>query len=168
MGWVVAGSKTDPPYKIFHLIELSGLERIHIMNEVSGISEIVLVVKDVAISAKFYREIVGLAPRTKESKDWAWFWVGEASRRQMLGLRKGKLLYEEQSPLPPGRRWGPIHFAMRVERRLLDTALQRVRSNGVEILGPQKFRWMNAISYYFYDPDANLVEFWSPEQGAED
>ena len=138
------------------------------MSVVSGISEIVLVVRDVAISAKFYREIIGLVPRTKETKEWAWFWVGDESSRQMLGIRKGKLLYEEHSPMPPDKRWGPIHFAMRVERSLLDTALQRVRSHGIEILGPEKFPWMRAISYYFYDPDANLVEFWSPEQGAEE
>jgi hypothetical protein len=23
--------------------------------------------------------------------------------------------------------------------------------------------WMNASSYHFYDPDGNLLEFWSPE-----
>jgi len=24
---------------------------------------------------------------------------------------------------------------------------------------------MNARSYYFYDPDGNLLEFWSPDPG---
>jgi hypothetical protein len=27
---------------------------------------------------------------------------------------------------------------------------------------------MRALSYYFYDPDGNLLEFWSPDQGGDD
>jgi catechol 2,3-dioxygenase-like lactoylglutathione lyase family enzyme len=33
---------------------------------------------------------------------------------------------------------------------------------GVDVFGPVEFEWMNAESYYFYDPDGNLLEFWSP------
>jgi catechol 2,3-dioxygenase-like lactoylglutathione lyase family enzyme len=36
------------------------------------------------------------------------------------------------------------------------------RSAGVEVYGPEQLDWMNAESYYFYDPDGNLLEFWSP------
>ena len=34
---------------------------------------------------------------------------------------------------------------------------------GQEIYGPVYFDWMEALSYYFYDPDGNLLEFWSPD-----
>jgi catechol 2,3-dioxygenase-like lactoylglutathione lyase family enzyme len=30
------------------------------------------------------------------------------------------------------------------------------------VYGPVELEWMNAESYYFYDPDGNLLEFWSP------
>ena len=36
-----------------------------------------------------------------------------------------------------------------------------VRS-GVEVYGPEQLDWRNARAYYFYDPDGNLLEFWSP------
>jgi hypothetical protein len=39
-----------------------------------------------------------------------------------------------------------------------------VRSAGVEVYGPVELDWMGARSYYFYDPDANLLELWSPEE----
>lgn len=25
------------------------------------------------------------------------------------------------------------------------------------------FEWMKASAYYFYDPDGNMLEFWSPD-----
>ncbi len=41
-----------------------------------GISETVLVVQDVEASARFYRDVVGLVPRTEPEEGWAWFWAG--------------------------------------------------------------------------------------------
>ena len=38
-----------------------------------------------------------------------------------------------------------------------------LRVYGVEVYGPKHFEWMQAQAYYFYDPDGNLVEFWSPD-----
>ena len=38
-----------------------------------------------------------------------------------------------------------------------------VRLNGVDVYGPVGFdEPFNAQSYYFYDPDGNLLEFFSP------
>ena len=127
----------------------------------SGISEIVLIVRDVQASARFYREVVGLEPRTPADDAWAWFWAGEPGRAQSLALHKGALLFEEHSPLPEGERWGQVHFALDVPREKLEDAVEHVRSYGVEVYGPTEFEWMQARSYYFYDPDGNLLEFWS-------
>ena len=55
-----------------------------------------------------------------------------------------------------------MHFAFEVARDDLDGAVGRVRGAGVEVFGPVELEWMNAESYYFYDPDGNLLEFWSP------
>ncbi len=74
-------------------------------------------------------------------------------------------LAEERSPLPAGRRWGNVHYAFVVPHERLEAAVEHVRGNGVEVYGPTYFDWMRATSYYFYDPDGNLLEFWSPEPG---
>ena len=102
-------------------------------------------------------------PRTEADDDWAWFWAGEPGRAQSVALHKGPLLFEEHSPLQPGERFGRVHFAFDVAREELESAVDRVRHAGVEVYGPTDFEWMRARSYYFYDPDGNLVEFWSPD-----
>ncbi len=128
-----------------------------------SLSEIVLVVNDVLKSARFYREVVGLAPATEANQDWAWFWAGPPSGKQRIALHQGTLLFEEHSPLPPGQRWGKVHYAFEVPRADLEAAAAQVRAAGVEVYGPTRFEWMRALSYYFYDPDGNLLEWWSPD-----
>jgi catechol-2,3-dioxygenase len=128
-----------------------------------GLSEIVLVVKDVREAARFYRDVVGLAVEREADDNWAWFWAGMPGHEQRIALHKGPLLFEEHSPLPEGERWGRIHFALAVPREKLDTAVAHLFDEGVEVYGPVYFEWMEAKSYYFYDADGNLLEFWSPE-----
>lgn len=128
-----------------------------------GFAELVLIVEDVPAAARFYQEIVGLNLEHETSDEWAWFWAGRPGVPQRLALHRGPLLFEEQSPLPEGERFGRAHFAFEVARSDLDEAVERVRGAGVEVYGPVDFDWMNARSYYFYDLDANLLEFWSPE-----
>jgi len=129
---------------------------------VKGFSEIVLIVKDISKSKRFYEEVVDLTVESSDM-DWVWFYVGEKNGKQRLAIHKGKLLFEEKSPLPEGKRWGQIHFAFEVGRNDLEKAVTRVKDDGVEVYGPQQFKWMKAISYYFYDPDGNLIEYWSPD-----
>ena len=127
----------------------------------SGISELVLVVKDVRSSARFYEEVVGLTPEKEADDEWAWFWAGTPGEAQRIALRNGPLLFEQYSPRPEGERWGAVHYAFEVAQDRLDDAVGHVRRKGVEVYGPVNLDWMDAISYYFYDPDANLIEWWS-------
>lgn len=129
-----------------------------------GLSEIVLIVNDVRASARFYREVVGLTPESEAGDAWAWFWAGPVGQAQRVALHKGTLLFEGQSPLPGGERWGQVHYAFNVPRSQLEEAVQHVRRQEVEVYGPVHFDWMKATAYYFYDPDGNLLEFWSPDR----
>jgi catechol 2,3-dioxygenase-like lactoylglutathione lyase family enzyme len=119
-----------------------------------GLAELVLIVEDVPASARFYEGVVGLAPENEPSDDWAWFWVGKEGVPQRLALHRGPLLFEEHSPYPEGERFGRVHFAFEVARDELDTAVERVREAGVAVHGPVELDWMDAESYYFYDPEA--------------
>jgi catechol 2,3-dioxygenase-like lactoylglutathione lyase family enzyme len=40
--------------------------------------------------------------------------------------------------------------------------MDNIHRQGVEVYGAVRLDWMSANSYYFYDPDGNLLEFWSP------
>jgi catechol-2,3-dioxygenase len=127
-----------------------------------GLSELVLIVEDVSKAADFYEHVVGLQPEDRTGEEWAWFWAGKPGEAQRVALHKGSLLFEEHSPFPEGHRFGTVHFAFDVAREDLDAAVERVRSAGVAVYGPVALDWMNAQSYYFYDLDGNLLEFWSP------
>src|SRR6185295_475044 len=78
----------------------------------AGFHEIVLVVKDVQKSVRFYRDVVGLILRGEPTADWASFATISLEHPQWLGLRSGDLLFEEHSPRPKGQRFGPVHFAL--------------------------------------------------------
>ena len=128
-----------------------------------GFAELVLIVEDVPAAARFYADVVGLTLEHETSDEWAWFWAGKPGDPQRIALHRGSLLFEEHSPLPEGERFGRVHFAFDVARPELEKAVERVKSSGVDVYGPVDFDWMNARSYYFYDPDGNLLEFWSPD-----
>lgn len=128
-----------------------------------GFSEIVLIVADVIQAARFYRDVVCLIPCMEASADWAWFWSGMPGSSQRLALHKGNLLFEEHSPHPPGQRFGPVHYAFHVARPDLEAAASHIRGCGVAVFGPMRLEWMQAVSYYFYDLDGNLLEWWSPD-----
>jgi catechol-2,3-dioxygenase len=128
-----------------------------------GLAEIVLLVDDVRSAAHFYRDVVGLTPQTEPNDDWAWFWAGAVGQNQRVALHKGSLLFEEHSPLPEGERWGKVHYAFEVPRERLEAAVDHLRRSGVEVYGPVRFDWMQAMSYYFYDPAGNLLEWWSSD-----
>ncbi len=128
-----------------------------------GISELVLIVSDVSIAARFYRDVLLLVPDGEADETWAWFWTGEPEHSARLALTSGTLLFAENSPHPKNKRFGHVHYAMFVQRDQLLHAVDHVRKAGVEVHGPVQLNWMNAASYYFYDPDGNLLEFWSPD-----
>jgi catechol-2,3-dioxygenase len=132
------------------------------------LAEIVLIVDDVERSARFYRDVVGLVPENGPDDDWAWFWAGEPGQAQRVALHKGSLLFEERSPLPEGERWGRVHYAFNVPRAKLEEAADHVRQKGHTVYGPIYLDWMKALSYYFYDLDGNLLEFWSPDPRGDD
>ena len=128
-----------------------------------GLAELVLIVMDLPAAARFYRDVVGLELEHEPSEDWAWFWAGRPGMPQRIALHRGPLLFEEHSPFPEGHRFGAVHFALEVPRTELEQAVQRVKAAGVDVYGPTEFDWMTARSYYFYDPEGNLLEFWSPD-----
>ena len=127
-----------------------------------GLSEIVLIVKDVTASAQFYETVVGLTPDREGnvSGKWAWFWAGTTGQAQRVGVTNDT---QGLPRLPEGQRWGQVHYAFHVPREKLEAAAEHVRGKGVKVSGPHNFEWMKAIAYTFHDPDGNLLEFWSPE-----
>ena len=131
-------------------------------------SETVIFVKDTEKSRAFYRDVVGLTPdeNAPQTNGWNWFWTGEPGKSSWLAMREryakspvvsGQDLFDGNHP------WGAVHFAFEVPRTEIEAAVAHVRSKGHEVLGPMRLEWMKADAYYFYDPDGNLLEWWTPD-----
>lgn len=117
-----------------------------------GISEIVLVVKDVGKAVTFYQNVVGLKVDNRLDENWCWLWAGEPGTPQRLGLTTGPLSYGAEHIR------GPVHFALRIAPEELEAALAHLQEKGVEVEGPIEFKEWNARSIYFDDLDRNRVE----------
>jgi len=118
-----------------------------------GISEVILVVRDVARSLAFYRDVVGLQADDASHPNFAWLWAGLPGAQQRIGVTAGPLSFGAAHVK------GPQHFAFGTENSRIDDLKAALEREGVEVEGPVEFRFWNARSIYFSDPDGNRVEF---------
>lgn len=118
-----------------------------------GFSELILVVKSVARSVEFYRDVVGLVPDNLSHPTFAWFWAGTPGQQQRLGVTEKPLSFGAEHVK------GPHHFAFGVERSRIPELKAALEAKGLEVEGPVEFKFWNALSIYFSDPDENRVEF---------
>jgi catechol 2,3-dioxygenase len=117
--------------------------------EVSGLAELTLETTDLAAMERFYREVVGLAPLSRED-DRVWLAVGERSR---LGLwTPGDKEFGDRG----GRH---VHFALSATPGRLDALAARLSERGVSVRGPVRHKGGDR-SIYFADPAGNVVEAW--------
>jgi catechol-2,3-dioxygenase len=124
---------------------------------VSGISELVLEVRDLEAARRFYRDLLGFEETLygEGRDDRYWYLIGSSAR---LGL------WTPQVGLAGGRGGAHVHFAFQLAREELDPLLSRLRSGGVEVEGPIQLGDDRAI--YVTDPDGNVVEFWTQDLAA--
>ena len=119
----------------------------------SGLSELILRVRDVPRSVAFYRDVVGLAVEQEPSATWAWLWTGAPGERPRLGLTSQPLSYGA------AHCGGPAHFAIAIARAAIPGEKSRLESLGLAVEGPVTFESWRADSIYFSDPDDHRVEF---------
>ena len=55
--------------------------------DIKGFSEIVLIVKDISKSKKFYEDVVGLNIE-KADDEWVWFYVGDKNDQGESHIKK--------------------------------------------------------------------------------
>jgi len=114
------------------------------MLRISGIYEIAVKVKDLAVSECFYRDVLGLeVGRRDEERGWLFLRVGQVG---MVVLQEDK---EE---------WPNAHFAFTVEKDEIERAATALQERGIQVIGPVCHEWIPAMSVYFSDPDGHDVE----------
>ena len=135
------------------------------MNEatpVTGVSELVLEVKELERAEHFYADLLGL-PVVERWPDRNAVWVLAGS-----GTRIG--LWEPQVGLEGSRGGEHVHFAMHIDEADFEPLLARLRDNGLDVpvheFGGLASDERPSRAAYVTDPDGHLVEFWTARMSA--
>lgn len=120
---------------------------------VTGVSELVLEVEDLAAAERFYNGVLGL-PVVERWAEREAIWV-------MAGDRTRIGLWRPQVGVAGGRGGEHVHFALQVADDAFDAAVARLREAG---LNPHvQDRRRDSRSVYVDDPDGNCVELWTKD-----
>lgn len=116
------------------------------------IKETCIYVTDLERTKAFYTETLGLPLISLVKGRHVFFRAGESVLLCFIAD-----VTEAEKELPPHGARGSIHFAFEVESKEYDAALQKLRDAGVHIL--HEHTWKGGLrSFYFHDPDGNLLE----------
>ncbi len=120
-----------------------------------------LYVDDLDRAARFYEQVLGLTPLTRDARFCAYDVGGKSV---LLLFRRGATLQTVHLPggtIPPHDGHGPLHLAFAIAAETLQEWEQRLRDQGVAIEG--RADWSRGgHSIYFRDPDGHLLELATP------
>jgi len=118
---------------------------------IGGINHIVLKVRSLEESDRFYREVVGL--RLVGKRSGMWFYTSGAHHHDLALLQLGA-----EAPSAVNFQTGMFHFCFDVsDETELARLYARCREAGVRMMGAVDHNVTR--SFYVRDPDGNMVEF---------
>jgi catechol 2,3-dioxygenase len=137
--------------------------------EVKELGHLVLYVRDLERSRRFYRDVLGWREITDNvplNLPAAAFTSGR-THHELLLIEVGP----NAQPLPPGRRVGMYHFGLKIGESDDDLrqAVAELREAGVPISGASDHTVTHSL--YITDPDGNEIELYidvQPEQWRDD
>ena len=119
---------------------------------ISRIKETCIYVTDLHATKQFYAYQLDLPLISFVEGRHVFFKAGTSV---LLCFIADKTLQEKE--LPPHGATGSVHFAFEVPRQDYMPALQKIKEAGIAVL--HEHAWKDGLrSFYFHDPDANLVE----------
>lgn len=125
--------------------------------KVHELGHLVLYVRDLERSRRFYRDVLGFSPLPIEDTGFpaAAFSSGR-THHELLLIEVG----EQAAPIPRGRRVGLYHFGLKVGTTddELREALAVLHANDVEVVGATDHGVTHSL--YLLDPDGNEIELY--------
>jgi catechol 2,3-dioxygenase-like lactoylglutathione lyase family enzyme len=118
---------------------------------ITGILETVLYVADIDRAEQFYRDVMALRPIGKEPGRHVFFRVGSG----VLLLFRAERTRRSAS-LPPHGADGEIHVCFTIVPDEYEPWKARIREH--QIVVEKETEWPHGRSFYFRDPDGNLLE----------
>jgi catechol 2,3-dioxygenase-like lactoylglutathione lyase family enzyme len=140
-----------------------------IMESIGPLLETALYVEDLERSARFYEQVLGLAPIAGTAAEMeTWSRVLRPFRlpggQVLLLFAKGSTATRAVLPggaIPPHDGSGRLHIAFSISSADLDGWRGRLQAHGVAIEGEMSWP-RGGTSLYFRDPDGHLVELATP------
>ncbi len=134
--------------------------------EVKELGHLVLYVRDLDRSRRFYRDVLGWNEVAMLGNQGAMFSSGR-THHELLLLEVG----EAAAPIPPAPRVGMYHFGLKVGEtdEELPEALEKLLEAGATVRGAADHTVTHSL--YIEDPDGNEIELYidvQPEQWRED
>ncbi len=138
--------------------------------EIKELGHIVLYVRDIERSARFYRDVLGwrqILPsgeeRTPRSPVAAFSAPSGRTHHELLLIEVGP----DAAAQPAGRRVGLYHFGLKVgdSDEELREALARVEQSGTHVLGASDHTVTHSL--YIADPDGNEIELYIDVPGVD-
>ena len=129
--------------------------------EVKELGHIVLYVRDIERSRRFYRDVLGWRPIGPEKGKVAVFSSGR-THHELLLIEVGP----QAAAIPSGRRVGLYHFGLKIGESddELRAALDKLQAEGVTITGAADHGVTHSL--YIEDPDGNEIELYIDVQPA--
>ena len=123
--------------------------------QVRELGHIVLYVRDLERSRRFYRDILGWREIALWGNRGALFSSGR-THHELLLLEVGP----DAQPIPQGKRVGLYHFGLKIgdSDEDLREAVRVLREHGVPIVGTADHRVTHSV--YILDPDGNEIELY--------
>ena len=130
--------------------------------EIKELGHVVLFVRDLEASRRFYGEILGFPQLEIEMPGAAMFSTGRTHHELFL-IEVGA----HATPIPEGRRVGMYHIGLKVGDTddELRAALTDLQAAGVEIVGATDHTVTHSL--YLLDPDGNEIELYVDVEGAD-
>jgi catechol 2,3-dioxygenase len=134
--------------------------------QVKELGHIVLYVRELERSRRFYGEVLGWKEIARLGSQGAAFSSGR-THHELLLLEVGP----QAAPLPPGPRVGMYHFGLKIGEtdEELREALDQLLAAGVRVNGSADHTVTHSL--YIEDPDGNEIELYidvQPERWRED
>ena len=119
---------------------------------IARIKETCIYIQDIESSKAFYSDKLGLEVISIVSGRHIFFRAGQSVLLCFIAEQT-----EKEKELPPHGARGCIHFAFEVTKQDYDATLNAIQSASIHIL--HHHTWKGGLrSFYFHDPDGNLVE----------
>ncbi|HKQ61032.1 MAG TPA: VOC family protein [Candidatus Polarisedimenticolaceae bacterium] len=129
--------------------------------ELTGVLETVLYVTDLERAERFYGEALGLRLIAREPGRSLFYRAGPG----VLLLFRAEAT-RQAGTLPAHGADGPGHSCFRVPAPAYEPWKRHLADRGVTIL--QEVDWPRGLSFYFRDPDGNLLEIANADIWAQD